>query len=318
MGYITDVPGVMVGQVTDREGLTGCTVILVERGAVGGVDVRGSAPATRETDLLRPGNLVRQAHAVVLAGGSAFGLDAAGGVAAYLEEKGVGLDVGVGRVPIVPTAALFDLNLGSPGARPDRQAGYEAARLARTGPVEEGSVGAGTGATVGKFFGIRQAMKGGLGTWSERLDSGVTVGAIVAVNAFGDVINPENGQLLAGTRNPMARGLVHTAELMKRGREMGDFVSANTTIAVVATDAALTKEEANKVAQMAHDGLARTIAPVHTMFDGDAVFCLSTGDKRSHVNIIGTVAAEVLAQAVIRAVTLAESLGGVPAVRDLG
>lgn len=317
MGYITDVPGIKVGQVTDKQGLTGCTVVLAERGAVAGADVRGSAPATRETDLLRPGNLVRQVHAVVLAGGSAFGLDAASGVMAYLEEKGVGMDVGVGKVPIVPAAALFDLHLGDPKARPNRDMGYEAARRAAAGPVDEGSVGAGTGATVGKFFGVGQAMKGGVGTWSERLDSGVTVGALAAVNAFGDVTNPETGQLLAGTRNPMARGLVHTTELMKRGREMGDFASLNTTLVVVATDAALTKEEANKVAQMAHNGLARTIAPVHTMFDGDVVFCLSTGDKRSHVNIVGTVAAEVVAQAVIRAVTMAESLGGVPAVRDL-
>lgn len=317
MGYITDVPGIKVGQVTDKQGLTGCTVILSERGAVASVDVRGSAPATRETDLLRPGNLVRQAHAILLAGGSAYGLNAAAGVMAYLEEKGFGLDVGVGKVPIVPAAALFDLNLGDPAVRPDREMGYEAARLAETGPVAEGSVGAGTGATVGKFFGVRQAMKGGVGTWSERLDSGVTVGALVAVNAFGDVISPETGQVLAGTRNPMARGLVRTSEMMKRGREMGDFISANTTLAVVATDAALTKEEAMKVAQMAHDGLARTISPVHTLYDGDAVFCLSTGDKRSNVNIIGTVAAEVLALAVIRAVTLAESLGGVPALKDL-
>ena len=316
MGYITDVPGIKVGQVSDMRGLTGCTVVLAERGAVAGVDVRGSAPATRETDLLRPGNLVRQAHAVLLAGGSAYGLDAAAGVMAYLEENNIGLDVGVGRVPIVPAAALFDLHLGDPKARPGRDMGYEAARQAKGGPVAEGSVGAGTGATVGKFFGVGQAMKGGIGTWAERLDSGVTVGAIVAVNAFGDVINPESGQILAGTRNPMARGLIHTSELMKRGREMGDFITANTTLAVVATDAALTKEEAMKVAQMAHDGLARTISPVHTMYDGDAVFCLSTGDKRSQTSIIGTVAAEVLAQAIIRAVTLAEPLGGVPAVKD--
>lgn len=318
MNSITDVEGVKVGQTTDAEALTGCTVILTERGAAAGVDVRGSAPGTRETDLLRPGNLVEEVHAVLLTGGSAFGLDAASGVMAYLEERGFGFDVGVARVPIVPAAVLFDLGVGDPRRRPDRDMGYRACLAASSEPPAEGSFGAGTGATVGKLFGQRHAMKGGIGSWSTRLDSGVTVGAIVAVNAFGDVLDPTTGEILAGSRNPLTGKLVGTSEMMKRGREMGDFAATNTTIAVVATDAALTKAEANKVAQMAHNGLARSISPVHTMFDGDTVFCLSTGPRVSDVNIVGTVAAEVLAEAVKRAVLAAEGIPGIPSCRDLG
>ena len=316
MSSITDVEGVKVGHATDAEALTGCTVVLTERGAVGGVDVRGSAPGTRETDLLRPGNLVEEVHAVLLTGGSAFGLDAASGVMAYLEENGFGFDVGVTRVPIVPAAVLFDLAIGDHRRRPDRDMGYRACLAASSEPPDEGNAGAGTGATVGKFFGQGQAMKGGIGSWSIRLDSGAMVGAIVAVNAFGDVLDPETGEIMAGARNPLTGKLVGTSEMLKRGRETGDFAVTNTTIAVVATDAALTKTEANKVAQMAHNGLARSISPVHTMFDGDTVFCLSTGPRASNVNIVGTVAAEVLAEAVKRAILAAEGVPGLPSCRD--
>ncbi len=317
-GNITDVPGIKVGQVTNESALTGCTVILCEDGAVGGVDVRGAAPGTRETDLLRPGTLVDRVHGVLLAGGSAYGLDAASGVMKYLEEQGIGFDVGVARVPIVPAAILFDLAIGDPKVRPDLNMGYEAAGLAISGPVEEGNVGAGTGATVGKFFGPGYAMKSGLGTASKRLDSGVTIGAIVAVNAFGDVYDPETNQMIAGALNPMTGMLVKTIDVMASSFEIGNnFAGVNTTIAVIATDAKLTKEEVNKVAQMAQNGLARTIKPVHTMFDGDTVFALSTGTKEGSVNIIGTMAAEVLAIAVKRAVVKAQGVAGLKSYQDI-
>jgi L-aminopeptidase/D-esterase-like protein len=316
---ITDVAGVKVGHCTDRQAVTGCTVVLCEQGAVAGVDVRGSAPGTRETDLLRPLNLVQEAHAILLTGGSAFGLDAASGVMRYLEEQGIGFDAGVARVPIVPAAVLFDLAIGRADVRPDSAMGYEACRSATDGPVAEGSVGAGTGATIGKLFGPRFATKGGLGSASERIGKGIVVGALVAVNAFGDVVDPASGEILAGTRTPGLSGFVDTARRMKG--DLGQIVLAfaNSTIGVVATDARLTKEEANKVAQMAHDGLAAVIRPVHTMFDGDTIFALGTGrtKKRGDVSVIGTVAAQVMAQAVLRAAREAESLGGIPAARDL-
>jgi L-aminopeptidase/D-esterase-like protein len=312
---ITDVAGVKVGHYTDRQAVTGCTVILCEQGAVAGVDVRGSAPGTRETDLLRPLNLVQEAHAILLTGGSAFGLDAAGGVMRYLEERGIGFDAGVARVPIVPAAVLFDLTIGRADVRPDSAMGYEACRSATDGPVAEGSVGAGTGATVGKLLGPRFATKSGLGTASEKIGKGIVVGALVAVNAFGDVVDPASGEILAGARTPVRGGFLDTARRMKGDLGQTVLAFANTTIGVVATDARLTKEEANKVAQMAHDGLAAVIRPVHTMFDGDTIFALSTGKKKiGDVSVIGTVAAQVMAQAVLRAVREAESLGGIPAL----
>jgi L-aminopeptidase/D-esterase-like protein len=314
---ITDVGGVKVGHCTDRQAVTGCTVILCEKGAVAGVDVRGSAPGTRETDLLRPLNLVQEAHAILLTGGSAFGLDAAGGVMRYLEERGVGFDAGVARVPIVPAAVLFDLAIGRADVRPDSTMGHKACCSATDGPVAEGSVGAGTGATVGKLLGPRFATKSGLGTASEKIGKGIVVGALVAVNAFGDVVDPASGQILAGTRTPGLGGFLDTARRMKGDLGQTVLALANTTIGVVATDARLTKEEANKVAQMAHDGLAIVIRPVHTMFDGDTIFALSTGNKRGDVSAIGAVAAQVTAQAVLRAVREAQSLDDIPAARDL-
>jgi len=311
---ITDVPGISVGHSQDVEALTGCTVILCPTGAVGGVDVRGSAPGTRETDLLRPMNLVERVHAILLTGGSAFGLDAASGVMRFLEERGYGFDVGVARVPIVPAAVLFDLHIGRADVRPDAKMGYQACLNASSQSVAEGNVGAGTGATVGKFLGPRWATKSGLGTASIKIGNGVVVGAIVAVNAFGDVVDPQTGAILAGTRRPIVGGFLNTTQAMTSGlgQKILDFAT-NTTIAVVATNAALTKEQVNKVAQMSHDGLARTISPVHTMLDGDTIFALSLGEAKGDVNAIGVAAAEVLARAVLRAVEKAEPAGGLPA-----
>lgn len=315
---ITDVPGIKVGHYTDKEAATGATVILCEEGAVAGVDVRGSAPGTRETDPLRPMSLVAQAHAILLSGGSAFGLDAAGGVMRYLEERGCGFDVGVAKVPIVPAAILFDLSMGSSKVRPGPDEGYQACLAASSGRVAEGSVGAGTGATVGKVLGPERMTKSGLGTASRRLGN-ITIGAIVAVNAFGDVINPESGEVIAGPRNIEQGGFFRTIDILKRIKEAKSPIPTNTTIGVVATDASLNKEQVNKVAQMAHDGLARAIRPVHTMVDGDAIFVLSTGKggEGEDVTIIGSIAAEVVATAIVRAVRQAEGLGGVPAAGEV-
>ena len=317
---ITDVPGIKVGHYSDKEAATGCTVILCEEGAVAGVDIRGSAPGTRETDPLRPMSVVGQAHAILLSGGSAFGLEAAGGVMRYLEERGYGHDVGVAKVPIVPAAILFDLRIGSASVRPGPEEGYKACLAASGGPVAEGSVGAGTGATVGKMMGPERMTKSGLGTASEKLGD-VTIGAIVAVNAVGDVVDPETGQVIAGPRDIERGGFFRTIDIMRKLKESKSPVPTNTTIGVVATDARLNKEQVNKVAQMAHDGLARAIKPTHTMVDGDAIFVLSTakGGETSieDVTIIGSIAAEVVAEAVVRAVMQAESVAGVPAAKDV-
>jgi L-aminopeptidase/D-esterase-like protein len=324
---ITDIPGIEVGQAQDDEALTGCTVILCRKGATGGVDVRGSAPGTRETDLLDPVNLVSKVHAVVLAGGSAFGLDAASGVMKYLAEQKIGYGVGAQRVPIVPAAILFDLGLGKSRRHPDPEMGYAAASAAATGPVSEGNVGAGTGATVGKIFGMGGAMKSGLGTASMEIGGGVIVGAIVAVNAFGDVVDPAAGQIIAGARptklGPLSLGgsgqFANTLEVMRSftGRTILSLAAgSNTVIAVVATNARLTKAQATKVAQMAQDGLARTIRPAHTMLDGDTVFALATGPKKADVSTVGAYAAEVLAQAIVRAVKAAQPAGGLPALQN--
>jgi L-aminopeptidase/D-esterase-like protein len=321
---ITDIPGIEVGQAQDDEALTGCTVILCRKGAVGGVDVRGSAPGTRETDLLDPVNLVEKVHAVVLAGGSAFGLDAASGVMKYLAEQKIGYGLGAQRVPIVPAAILFDLGLGKSRRHPDAEMGYAAAAAANAGAVAEGNAGAGTGATVGKIFGMAGAMKSGLGTASLAIGGGVIVGAIVAVNAVGDVVDPETGQIIAGARpvklGPVKLGgkgqFANTLEVMKTftGRTVLSLATkSNTVIAVVATNAKLTKAGATKVAQMAQDGLARTVRPAHTMLDGDTVFALATGQKKADVSTVGAYAAEALAQAIVRAVKAAEPAGGLPA-----
>ena len=325
---ITDVPGIKVGHAHDGEALTGCTVILSERGAVGGVDQRGGAPGTRETDPLRPMHLVQKVHAILLSGGSAFGLDAATGVVRFLEERRVGFNVRVAKVPIVPAAILFDLGIGRADVRPDAAMGYAACINASTDRPAEGNAGAGMGATVGKILGMGRAMKSGLGTASVRLGRGVYVGAIVAVNPFGDVIDPSSGSILAGARpaqvGPVRIGgpgrFADTLKVMKSlaGKAVLRLGSrGNTVIGVIATNARLSKEEANKVAQMGHDGIARSIRPAHTMLDGDTLFALSTGRRQADVNIVGAYGAEVIAQAVVRAVHSASAAGGLPAAKDL-
>jgi len=318
---ITEVSGIEVGHAQNDEALTGCTVVLCRKGAVAGVDVCGSAPGTRETDLLNPINLVEKVHAIVLAGGSAFGLDAASGVMRYLEEHKIGFNTGVAKVPIVPAAILYDLNLGDKNIRPDAEMGYQACLSASKDRVAEGNVGAGTGASVGKLFGNALAMKSGLGSASMDIGNRIIVGAIAAVNAWGDVI--EDGKIIAGLRSgnvgPLRVGgkeyFADTLKMMRTfaGRNVMRLATkANTVIGVVATNAALTKVEATKVAQMAHDGLARTIRPAHTMLDGDTIFVLSTGNKKSDVTTIGTFAAETMAQAILRAVKTSASAGGLP------
>ncbi|HVB98213.1 MAG TPA: P1 family peptidase [Candidatus Dormibacteraeota bacterium] len=322
-GGLTDVEGIKVGHFTDHRRPTGCTVILCEKGGFTGVDVRGGAPGTRETDLLRPINTVQRAYAIVLSGGSAFGLDAASGVMRYLDEKGVGFKVGkAGVVPIVPAAILFDLEIGDPKIRPTAESGYAACQVAGAGPVIEGNVGAGAGATVGKLFGMQHAMKSGLGTASIRVGkTGVVVAAIVAVNAVGDVYNPASGEIVAGARAPSGKEFIDSMARIRAGYNVELFSQAdtNTTIGVVATNATLTKTEMTKVAQMAHDGLARTINPVHTPWDGDTIFALATATLKEPVNhgMIGALAAEVMAQAVLRAVASAAGIDGLPSYRDL-
>ncbi|MCM3766998.1 P1 family peptidase [Neobacillus niacini] len=312
---IIDVPGVKVGSAENTQALTGCTAILFEGGAVAGVDVRGSAPGTRETDLLNPVNLVDKVHAICLSGGSAFGLDAASGVMQYLEEQDIGLDVGVAKVPIVPAAVLFDLPYGDPKVRPDRQMGYEAATAATVEKFETGNNGAGCGATVGKLAGPAYCMKGGLGSASLRLENGVVIGAIVAVNPGGDVRNPETGEILAG---PYKDGeLLDSIQLLQQNYRPTIPAGSNTTIGVVAVNAQLTKAEATKVAQMAQDGYARTIFPAHTMFDGDTIFVAATGGERVPVDVIGGLAAKVMAEAIVNAVKSAKSAAGIIAHKDL-
>jgi len=322
MKGLTDIEGLRVGHASDFDAVTGCTVILCGReGAVAGVDVRGGAAGERELETLRPGHLVERVHAVVLAGGSAFGLDAAGGVMRWLEEQGIGFDTGVARVPIVPAAIIFDLGLGDPRRRPDGAMGYEAAKRATSDAVEEGSVGAGTGATVGKLFGVKRATKGGLGSATVTLGGGVQVAALAVVNAFGDVRDPATGKIIAGARaSESSAEFVDTVAQMKGGTARKDFSSpapTNTTLAVVATDARFEKAAVTKIAALAQNGLARTIAPVHTMFDGDVVFALSLGEKTADLNTVGTAAAEAVSAAIVRAVTKARPLGGIPATLEL-
>lgn len=304
---ICDVPGVKVGHAQDEVARTGCTVILPPEEAVAGVDVRGSAPGTREIETLKPVRLVPKIHAILLTGGSAFGLDASGGVQQYLEERGIGFDVGVTRVPIVPAAVIFDLKEGDPSVRPDKQMGYAAATNATSENVSEGRVGAGTGATVGKILGHENCMFGGIGTASLKIND-LWVGALTVVNALGDIIEPQTGKILAGARNPKTGKFINTLSYLKEHPVNPFQPATNTTLAVVATDALLSKEEAIKVAQMAQDGLGRTISPAHTPYDGDVVFCLSVGQKKGDVMTIGAVAAELITESIIRAVKIANQL----------
>lgn len=328
-GSLADIAGLAVGHHTLAARPSGCTVVLCEQGAVCGVDVRGAAPGTRETDLLRPDNLVEQVHAVLLAGGSAFGLDAASGVMRWLDEHGHGFAVGPMdrggpserpiRVPIVPAAVLFDLWLGDARVRPGADSGYAACAAARRDAPAQGNVGAGAGATVGKLFGIERAMKGGIGSASLRVGA-VTVAALVAVNAIGDVIDPQTGHPVAGARTADGRGLLDSQAALLRGELPARALAGMaTTIGVVATDAVLTKAQANKLATMAHDGLARSIRPAHTMTDGDTLFALATGGsgRPGEMTVLGALAAEVTARAVLNAVNAAVAAGGLPAAHDL-
>ena len=328
-GHIGRVKGLKVGHFTDSRRPTGCTAVLCPEGAVGGVDVRGAAPGTRETDLLHPSNLVQQVHGVMLAGGSAWGLDAATGAVRWLEEQGAGLDIGVGRIPLVPAAVLFDVVMGDWRIRPDAAAGYAACQSAGVDAdierIAEGSVGAGAGAVVGKVFGLDRAMKGGIGTASFTVD-GVTVGAIIACNALGDVLNPFTGQLLAGARSRDGRQLLSTRNALLAGEEPRPVLAgSNTTIGVIATDAQLTKAQAHRLAVVSHDGLARAINPVHTMSDGDSLFTLGTGQSGKSLGMMSlcTMAAEAVAVATARAILLATAveIAGqptLPAARDIG
>lgn len=321
-GSITDVPGLKVGQFTHTERPTGCTVMICEAGATAGVDVRGSAPGTRETDLLNPINHVQTVNAIVLSGGSAYGLDTATGVMRYLEEKKMGYRIGqLGVVPIVPAAILMDLGVGDFKIRPNAESGYKACMAASTGPVAEGSVGAGAGATIGKMFGGKFSMKSGLGTASAKIgDTGIVVGAIVAVNAVGDVVRPETGKIVAGARSEDGKGYRDSMAAMMNGYRVEVRPAANTTIGVVATNAKFTKTQMSKIAQMAHDGYARAINPVHTMGDGDTIFSMSTGTSpvNADVSAIGAIAATVMARAIVRAAMMAASIPelGLIAYRD--
>ncbi|NLM43819.1 MAG: P1 family peptidase [Clostridiales bacterium] len=313
---ITDIPGIKIGNAEDLTGGTGCTVILCERGSVAGVDVRGGAPGTRETDLLNPINMMDRIHAILLAGGSAFGLDAAAGVMKYLEDKGIGFDVGVTKVPIVSAAVLFDLAVGDYRCRPDKEMGYRACINAENGRFSEGSVGAGTGATVGKILGMKNAMKGGLGSYCIKIGS-LYVGALVSVNCFGDVVDPDSCEILAGAYSSENKDFINTERLVMESKLSDDNPFAgNTTIGVIITNAIMTKSEVNKVASMAHNGYARSIRPVHTMYDGDTIFALSTGEVEADVNQIGVLAVKAMEQAVLNGVKKAGPLFGIRAYSE--
>ena len=311
------IPGVRVGHASDFKGVTGCTVVLTEAGAVCGVDIRGSASGTREIETCRPGHIVARVHGILLAGGSAFGLDAAAGVIHYLEERRAGFRAGKSRVPIVPAAVIFDLDVGSAKARPNAGMSAWACQNASRS-VPEGSVGAGTGATVGKILGIRHATKGGVGFESMVASKGIVVQALAVVNAFGDVVDLSTRRVIAGARLlPESGGFAFTEHLMFRGKMRRVFGPSNTTLVVVLTNAALNKVQAVKLAEMAQDGVARAVRPAHTMLDGDTVFALSLGDKRADVSVLGAAAAQVTAAAIARAVIMARGLGGIPGCKEL-
>ncbi len=316
---ITDVPGFRVGHASDLKAATGCTVVLCPPGTVGGVDVRGSASGTRQIDSLQLNHAVDEVHAVLLSGGSAFGLDATGGVMQYLEERDIGYQASVGKVPIIPTAIIYDLGLGDSRVRPTKEMGYQACLNSHSGQMEEGSVGAGAGASIGKLMGISFATKGGVGTSSLVLPAGIIIAALVVVNAFGDVIDPEDGKIMAGARDPQDPSrFIDSAARIKAGAPLPrqKAVLQNTTLGVVATNVQLSKRQVTKVAQMAQGGLACTISPVHSTLDGDLIFALSAGTVQADVNAVGLLAEEVVSAAVRRAVVMADGLGLLPAYRD--
>jgi L-aminopeptidase/D-esterase-like protein len=317
---LTDIDGILVGHYTASERPTGCTVVTASAPFVAGIDVRGGAPGTRETDLLKPENRVDQIDAIFLSGGSAFGLDVAAGISRFLEEHGRGFETRVIRVPIVCGAILFDLALGDPKIRPGAESGYQAIKAATSGRVAEGNVGAGAGATVGKLLGTDRAMKGGIGSWALKRSDGLKVGALAAVNSIGDVVDPETGRIIAGARTKDGKGFAGTMHHLRKGYQPGSPFRGNTVLGVVATNAALSKAQCAKVAQMAQDALARCTSPSHTPWDGDAVFAISTGTwtrkKETDVGVIGALAADALAVAIIRAVLECESWGDYPAAKD--
>jgi L-aminopeptidase/D-esterase-like protein len=319
MKGLTDIPGILVGHASDYDGLTGCTAILCESGAVAGGDLRGSATGTEEWGLLNPHHVTERIHAVVFAGGSAFGLEAASGVRRFLERKGVGFETSAAKIPLVASAILYDLGLGQSSVRPTREMGEAAAAAATDHPVAEGAVGAGTGATVGKLLGMKQAMKSGLGSWTVELGGpykGVLIAAVAVVNAVGDVRDPATRKIIAGARiAPDSMEFADSVEVMKQGEPSG-FARSNTTLVAVATNAKLDKPQAAKLAQFAQLGIARAIDPVNTMSDGDAAVALSIGDARAPIDSLGVAAAEAVAEAILRAVRLAPSMGGLPGLKN--
>ena len=315
-GYITDIEGIKVGHASSQDGLTGCTVIICEDGATGGVDVRGSAPGTRETDIFKAEKMIDKIHGLVLAGGSAFGLDASSGVMKYLEEEGIGFDVGVTKVPIVASAVIFDLAIGDHRVRPDFNMGYEAAKKASVSEFRQGCIGCGMGATVGKILGPKNAMKSGLGSATVQLGD-LKVSAMVAVNSFGDIYDYKTGKQIAGVYNYDKKEMLNTIDILKAGHGSKDLSMKNTTIGLVATNAILSKAEGNKISEMSHNGYARSINPIHTMYDGDTIFTMATNKVSADISLVGTLAAEVMSMAITNAIVNSKSYDGLISYKNL-
>lgn len=319
MASITDVPGVRVGHSSDFEAITGCTVILFDNEATGAIDLRGGGTSTRQIDPLLLYHSYGEIHGIFLTGGSAYGLDAAGGVMKYLEEQGIGLDVGYGHiVPSVPTAVVFDLGIGNGKVRPTQSMAYSACLNAWSSPTEEGSIGVGTGASIGKLLGIKQATKGGIGSTSYNLGNGIVVGVLVVVNAFGDIVDPKSGEIIAGVRNSIdGKEFLGSVKLFKSGVTRKAEPFENTTLAVVATNVKLSKSELVRVARIGQTGITRVVSPAHTTADGDLVFAISCGDLPADVNLVGIVASELISEAIIRAVRAAKGMGGIPSWKEI-
>jgi len=319
MVSLTDIEGIKVGHASDFNAVTGCTVILFDSPATGAIDLRGGGTSTRQIDSLLSHNTFGRIHAILLTGGSAFGLDASGGVMKYLEERNKGLSVGYGMVvPSVPTAVIFDLGIGDGSVRPDARMGYEACLNADSSPVEEGSIGAGTGATVGKLLGLDHATKGGTGAAGYKFENGIIVAVLVVVNAFGDIVSPENGEIIAGVRTtPRGSKYAGTVNLFKQGVTFKDVKYQNTTLTVVTTNARFTRAELGRIANIAQTGVARVISPVHTVADGDVVIAVSCGEMEGDANLTGIIAAELTGTAILRALHHSNSMGGIPSASDL-
>ena len=319
MGSILDIEGIKVGHASDFDAITGCTVIMFDDPVTAAVDLRGGGTSTRQIDSLLSHNTFGKIHAILLTGGSGYGLDASGGVVRFLEERNIGLEVGHGLVvPSVPTAVIFDLGIGNGRIRPDTEMGYQACVSVRSSEIEEGCVGVGTGATIGKLMGLKQATKGGVGIESYKLKSGVAVSVLVVVNAFGDVVSPETGEILAGVRDSKkGKEFPGTVNLFKQGIIRRADTYHNTTIAIVATNASFSKSELLRISNIAQTGLAKVISPVHTVQDGDMVISVSAGNLKEDVNLVGIIAAEITQKAILRAVEQATSLGGIPSATEL-